>query len=299
MDRHRSAWLGVLILTPFLSPAQQPMAVSDNTFNEHVIERTEPVYPPIAEAARMVGKVVIEVQVGADGKIISTKAVSGPPMLLQAALDCVRKWSLKPFEKDGTPIAVTGQTSIVFDLGKDDPSVQEEKVAERYFHLSDDCHAKSGGNAKWEDAAPACLRAAQTAEQFPPDQRFIEKRSAYVYAAYALMMNGDLKVASKYADLAVETVKLGHDDNSGENAAYSVRGFVEAKSGDFVVADQDFTTAEEFERKAIELAKSEKFEHLSYTASLIRVLRIHAQLLEAMGRPDEAQRKLEEAAAVK
>lgn len=276
------------------------MAVSENIFNEHVIERTEPVYPPIAKAARVVGKVVIEVQVGADGRIVSTKAVSGPPMLLQAALDCVRKWSPKPFEKDGTPIAVTGQTSIVFDLGKDDPSVQEEKLAERYFHLSDDCQAKSRGNANWEDAALACLRAAQTAEQFPPDQRFIEKRGAYVYAAYALMMNGDMKDASKYADLAVEIVKLGHDDSSGENAAYSVRGFVEAKSGDFGAADQDFTTAEEFERKAIEWAKSEKFEHLdSYTASLIRVLRIHAQLLEAMGRPDEAQRKLDEAAAVK
>jgi TonB family protein len=300
MDRRRSAWLSILIFVPFVCPAQQPTAVSEGTFNEHVIQRTEPVYPPIAKAARIVGTVVIDVQVGTDGKIASTKVVSGPAMLQQAALNCVMKWSLKPFEKDGTPFVAVGRTSITFSLGKDDPTAEEERLAGQYIPLSNECHAKSRVSGNWDEAAQACRKAAQIAEQLPADRRFIEKRSAYVYAGWALMMSGDLKEARRYADLAVETVKLGHDDNSGNNAAYSVKGMVEAKAGEFAAADQDLSTAEQFERKAIAGGKSEKFEHLEeYNAALVQDLRIHAQILQAMGRADQAQKKIDEAANVK
>ena len=90
MDLRCLALLGILVLIPSLSPAQQPIAVTEDIFNDHVLERTEPTYPPIAKAARIVGTVVIEVQVGTDGKIDFTKVVSGPAMLQQAALDCVK-----------------------------------------------------------------------------------------------------------------------------------------------------------------------------------------------------------------
>ncbi len=296
----RSACVGILTLIPFFCPAQQPTSVSESVFNDHVIERMEPVYPPIAKAARIVGTVVIDVQVGVDGKIASTKVVSGPAMLQQAALDCVKKWSLKPFEKDGMPFVAVGRVSIVFSLGKDDPTPQEEKLAAQYFPLSDECHAKSQAGGNSQEAADACRKAAQIAEQFPVDRRFIEKRSSYVYAGWSLMMNGDLKEARHYADLAVEVVKLGHDDNSGTNAAYSIKAMVEAKSGELAAADQDLSTAEDFQRKAIEWAKSEKFKHLdSYNGALIQDLRIHAQVLKAMGRTDDAQKKTDEAAAIK
>jgi hypothetical protein len=95
--------------------------------------------------------------------------------------------------------------------------------------------------------------------------------------------------------MAVEIVNLGHDDNSGESAAYSVRGTVEAKSGEFAAADEDLSKAEDYERKAIAWANSVKFEHLdSYTDALNQNLRVHFQLLQAMGRPDEAKKKLAE-----
>jgi len=299
MDRRRPTCVGILILIPFLCPAQQPTAVSESVFNDHVIERTEPVYPPIAKAARVVGTVVIDVQVGVDGKIASAKVVSGPAMLQQAALDCVKKWTLKQFEKGGIPFVAAGRVSIVFSLGKDDPTPQEEQLASQYFPLSDDCHAKSRTNGNRQDAADACRKAAQIAEQFPADRRFIEKRSSYVYASWSLMINGDVKEARRYADLAVEVVKLGHDDNSGTSSAYSMKGMVEARSGEFAAADQDLSTAEDFQRKAIEWAKSEKFEHLdNYNGALIQALRIHAQVLQALGRTDEAQKKTDEAAAI-
>jgi TonB family protein len=288
------------MLLPSLCCAQEPTAVSEQAVNDHVISRVDPEYPPIARAARITGAVVIELRVGVDGRISSTRVVSGPAMLQQSALDCVKKWTLKPFENDGSPFEATGRTSIVFSLGKDDPTPQEENLAADYFPASDQCRAKSRATGDWNGAALACTRAAEIAEQFPADRRFIEKRSAYVFAAWALMMTGDLKNARRYADMAVEVVKLGHDDNSGSHAAYSAKGLVEGKSGDYAAADQDLSKAEEFERKAIEWGKSEKFEHLdSYNDALVMDLHIHAQLLQALGRADEAQKKLDEAATVK
>jgi TonB family protein len=296
MGRTKLAWLGFLLLFPLSLAAQQPTPVNEQILNDHVIERTAPVFPPIAKAARVVGTVVIEMQIGVDGKITSTKVVSGPAMLQQSALDCVNKWKLKPFEKDGVPFVAKGRTSIVFTLGKDDPTPHEEELAGQYFPASDECHVKSRGGGNWVEAAAVCKRAAVIAAEFPSDRRFIEKRSAFVYASWALLMNGELSDARRYADMAVEVVELGHDDNSGKSAAYSVRGSVEAKSGEFAAADQDLAKAEEYERKAIEWAKSVKFEHLdSYTDALNQDLRVHFQLLQTMGRPEEAKKKLDEA----
>ncbi len=289
-----------VVLLPIVVNAEQPLKVSEQALKDHVISRTEPFYPPIARAARITGTVVPELQVGTDGKIISAKVVSGPAMMQQAAIDCVKKWNLKPFEKDGIPVPATGQAAVVFSLGKDDPTAEEEKLAAAYFPASDECHANSRGDGDPAKAAQACKKAAEIAEQFPADRRFIEKRSAFVFAAWALMMNGDMDEARRYADLAVETVKLGHDDNSGQNAAYFVKGMVEGKSGRFEAADQDLGVAEDFERKAIDWGKGVQFEHLdSYTSALERTLQIHAQVLQAMGKQDEAQKKLEEAAKVK
>jgi TonB family protein len=296
MGRTKLAWLGFLVLLPLLSVAQQPTPVDEQILNEHVIERAAPVYPPIAKAARIVGTVVIEMQIGVDGKISSLKVVSGPAMLQQAALDCVKKWKLTPFKKDGAPYVATGRTSVVFSLGKDDPTPYEEELANQYFPVSNECHVKSRGNGNWAEVADSCKKAAELAAKFPSDRRFIEKRDAFVYAAWALLMHGDLNEAQLYADMAVEVVKLGHDDNSGKSAAYSVRGSVEAKSGEFAAADQDLSKGEEYEKKAIEWAKSEKFEHLdSYTDALNQDLRVHFHLLQTMGRPEEAKKKLDEA----
>ena len=111
------------------------------------------------------------------------------------------------------------------------------------------------------------------------------------------MYSKDLNTALVFASKAVDVVKLGHDDNSGSNAAYGVRGMVEGNLGDLKGADQDLTIAEDYERKGIAWAEQVQFEHGdSYKRSLAQVLRFHAQVLQGLNRPEEAQKKLDEAA---
>jgi hypothetical protein len=46
--------------------------------------------------------------------------VSGPPILRQAAIECVKQWTFRPFEKNDKPVAVIGQVSVVFGWGGDE-----------------------------------------------------------------------------------------------------------------------------------------------------------------------------------
>lgn len=277
--------------------AQEPLAVDAKTMEQHVDHHLPPVYPAIAKAARVQGTVVFQIQVGTTGKVESTKVLSGPPMLQQSAIDCVKLWTFHPFEKDGVPVAASGNVSIEFSLGKDGPTPKEDEVASRYFPLSNQCRKALSAHSDYPAAADVCKSAADAADEFPADQRFIEKRSAYVFAAYALMGNKNLNTALLYAGKAVDVVKLGHDDNSGSNAAYGVRGMVEGNLGDLSSADQDLTVAEDFERKGIAWAEQVKFEHGdSYKQALVQDLRFHAQVLKALNRSEDAQKMLDEAA---
>jgi len=280
-----------------LMPAQEPLAVDAKTLEQQIDHRLPPVYPAIAKAARIQGTVVFQIQVGTTGKVESMKVLSGPAMLQQSAIDCLKLWTFHPFQKDGAPVATSGNVSIEFSLGKDGPIPKEDEIAGRYFPLSDQCRKALSARLDYPAAADVCKSAADTADEFPTDRRFIEKRSAFVFAAYALMNNKNLNTALLYAGKAVEVVKLGHDDNSGSNAAYGVRGMVEGTLGDLPAADQDLTVAEDYERKGIAWADQEKFEHANdYKRALVQDLRFHAQVLQALNRPEDAQKKLDEAA---
>jgi TonB family protein len=55
------------------------------------IEWPRPVYPQIAQSARVSGDVEVAVDVRPDGSVASARIVSGPPLLTQAALDEARR----------------------------------------------------------------------------------------------------------------------------------------------------------------------------------------------------------------
>jgi TonB family protein len=296
MRYRRILLLGFVFLTfCFRGVSQEALQADEATLNQHRLNRVPPVYPPIAKAAHVQGTVVVAISVGTSGKIESMKVVSGPAMLQQAAIDCVKQWVFRPFEKNGSPVAASGAVSVIFLLGPPNPT--DEAIATRYFPASDECRKKFSSKTDYEAAAAVCKQAAEIAEEFAPDLRFIEKRSAFVWASWALIYSGDLKTAEHYAERAVEVVKLGHDDNSGSNSVYCVRGLVKAKLGDLQAADRDLAVAEDFQHKGVAWAEKEAPGLVTYYRSeLIQDLRIHAQVLQGLKRPDDAQKKLDEAA---
>jgi len=79
-------------------------------------QRSEPQYPADALAAHRTGDVVLEVLVGADGSVASTRTVSGDPMLAAAAADAVRTWRYEPYQPQGHPAEFQTDVTLKFSL---------------------------------------------------------------------------------------------------------------------------------------------------------------------------------------
>lgn len=79
-----------------------------------------PAYPPEARRLGQQGRVILEVQVGADGRAISVsvKRSSGFPALDSAAVQAVQRWTFEPARMAGIPIASRADVPVNFSLAQ-------------------------------------------------------------------------------------------------------------------------------------------------------------------------------------
>jgi TonB family protein len=66
--------------------------------------RVVPEYPELARQMNVTGKVKIQATVAADGHVASTKVVGGSPLLVNAALDALKKWHYEPGPRQTTEL---------------------------------------------------------------------------------------------------------------------------------------------------------------------------------------------------
>jgi len=82
-----------------------------------LLQKTQPIYPPIAKAARVSGTVVLQATISKTGAIENLRVVSGPAMLQQAALDAVKSWRYRPYLLNNDPVEVETTVNVIFTLG--------------------------------------------------------------------------------------------------------------------------------------------------------------------------------------
>jgi TonB family protein len=78
--------------------------------------RIEPQYPADAIAAHRSGDVVLEVLVAADGSVVSTRTLSGDPLLAAAAAAAVRQWRYEPYRQHQRPSQFQTDVTLKFAL---------------------------------------------------------------------------------------------------------------------------------------------------------------------------------------
>ena len=83
-----------------------------------LIRQPKPVYPPLAKAARVQGTVKFEAQIAKDGTIQNLHLISGPPLLVQAAMQAVQQWQYKPTLLNGEPVEVITTIDVNFTLSQ-------------------------------------------------------------------------------------------------------------------------------------------------------------------------------------
>jgi len=97
---------------------QGPYRVGGRVQAPRLIEKVEPIYPPLAKQARIQGDVVIESVIDTRGRVTEMKVVSGSPLLVEAAEQALQQWRYEPTLLNGQPVAVDMLVTLHFTLGQ-------------------------------------------------------------------------------------------------------------------------------------------------------------------------------------
>jgi len=94
------------------------ITVGGNVMTVMLMEKVDPVYPPLASQARIQGVVRFTVIVGGDGRVVNITLMNGHPLLVQAAQDAVKQWRYKPTLLNGQPVEVVTQVEVPFTMAQ-------------------------------------------------------------------------------------------------------------------------------------------------------------------------------------
>ena len=97
-------------------PPPAPVRVGGLIKQPTKIKDVPPIYPPIAQSARVSGVVIIEATIGVDGSVMDARVIRAVALLDQAALDAVRQWKFSPTTLNGVPVAVIMTVTVNFTL---------------------------------------------------------------------------------------------------------------------------------------------------------------------------------------
>jgi protein TonB len=92
----------------------QTIRVGGMVSKANLQESPAPDYPPLAKAAGVQGTVKLQIRVGADGRVKEATAISGHPLLIQAAKDAAMRYVYKPTMLNGKAAEVLTDVEIVF-----------------------------------------------------------------------------------------------------------------------------------------------------------------------------------------
>src|SRR6202166_3867305 len=83
-----------------------------------LVNKVQPVYPPLARQTRISGTVRLHALISKSGTVESLEVISGHPLLVRAAMDAVQQWRYKPTLLNGEPVEVDTTIDVIFSLNQ-------------------------------------------------------------------------------------------------------------------------------------------------------------------------------------
>lgn len=88
--------LAIFLIFPVVSICSSLLCMAQESTSRKVKTRTPPDYPEIARRMGISGTVRLAIVIAPNGTVKNTTAVGGHPLLLNAAMDAVKKWKFEP-----------------------------------------------------------------------------------------------------------------------------------------------------------------------------------------------------------
>jgi len=94
------------------------VTVGGNVQAARLVNKVQPMYPPLARQTRISGTVKLHAIIGKDGTVTRLEVQSGHPLLVQSAQDAVRQWRYQPTLLNGEPVEVDTEIDVIFSLAQ-------------------------------------------------------------------------------------------------------------------------------------------------------------------------------------
>ena len=95
---------------------QAPVRLSSGMQAPRKIVSVDPVYPRVAQTARVEGVVILEATIDTRGRVLGVRVLRSVPLLDQAAVDAVRQWVYTPTLLNGVPVPIVMTVTVNFRL---------------------------------------------------------------------------------------------------------------------------------------------------------------------------------------
>ena len=99
-------------------PPPGPIRVGGNVTAPRKRLHVNPLFSPLAAAARVQGTVVLEATIDETGNVVNLRVLRSIPLLDGAALEAVRQWKYEPTLLNGSPVPILMTVSLRFELGR-------------------------------------------------------------------------------------------------------------------------------------------------------------------------------------
>jgi protein TonB len=106
------------LVAPVMPQSQRVLHLGGDVTNSHPLDKLNLVYPQLAKAAHIVGRVVIQAIIDETGRVVNARAISGPPLLYLAAVEAVSKERFAPVLLNGEPTRCDLQVQVSFHLSQ-------------------------------------------------------------------------------------------------------------------------------------------------------------------------------------
>jgi TonB family protein len=252
-----------------------------------IVEKPEPVYPPLAKQMRLQGTVKADVTVSESGSVSSTKVVSGHPLLVTAALDAVKKYRYTPYLINGKAVSFITTVEVPFSVGIPKKQYDDQQtINEEYFKEADKCQDLRK-KQQWGEAEEVCKAAVPLAEQL--EEQGLTKMLAYESVGHLLLAQGRFQEALDYYTHAFAFAQVSLKETDAE-MGWTYRNLALANHGlgNINKARELYEKAE----KTLQIARDNiGMEALKqrYAQGIKEILKYHAAAAEQAGATAEAE----------
>ena len=101
---------------PVPTELERAIRVGGNVGQPQKVKHVAPVYPPIAQSARVQGVVIVEAIIDREGRVGYSRILRSIPLLDQAALDAVNQWEFTQTHLNGAPVPVIMTVTVQFTV---------------------------------------------------------------------------------------------------------------------------------------------------------------------------------------